>query len=50
MMKHYVVGGGSGLIRNFTEYDPSRVTINSDICATAKGYELLAQRNLEGAV
>ena len=50
LMKLYVVGGGSCLIRNFTEYDPSRVTINSDICATAKGYELLAQRNLGGAV
>lgn len=48
LMKLYVVGGGSCLIRNFTEYDPSRVTINSDICATAKGYELLAQRNLGG--
>ena len=50
LMKLYVVGGGSCLIRNFTEYDPSRVAINSDICATAKGYELLAQRNLGGAV
>ena len=50
LMKLYVVGGGSCLIRNFTEYDPNRVTINSDICATAKGYELLAQRNLGGAV
>ncbi len=49
LMKLYVVGGGSCLIRNFTEYDPSRVTINSDICAMAKGYELLAQRNLGGA-
>ena len=50
LMKLYVVGGGSCLIRNFAEYDPSRVTINSDICATAKGYELLAQRNLGGTV
>ena len=50
LMKLYVVGGGSCLIRNFSEYDPSRVTINSDICATAKGYELLAQRNLGGTV
>ena len=28
----------------------ARVTINSDICATAKGYELLAQRTLGGMV
>ena len=45
-MKLHVVGGGSCLIRNFTEYDPTRVTINGDICATAKGYELLASRTL----
>ena len=50
LMKLYVVGGGSCLIRNFTEYDPTRVTINGDICATAKGYELLATRNIECAV
>ena len=42
LMKLYVVGGGSCLIKNFAEYDPERVTINDDICATAKGYELLA--------
>ena len=50
LMKLYVVGGGSCLIKNFAEYDPSRVTINGDICATAKGYELLAQRNMGGLV
>lgn len=50
LMKLYVVGGGSCLIKNFAEYDPARVTINSDICATAKGYELLAQRNMGGLV
>ena len=47
-MKLYVVGGGSCLIKNFAEYDLARVTINGDICATAKGYELLAQRSLGG--
>lgn len=46
LMKLYVVGGGGCLIQNFTEYDPCRVTINDDICATAKGYELLASGNL----
>lgn len=49
LMKLYVMGGGSCLIRNFLEYDTSRVTINSDICATAKGYELLARRSMGGA-
>ena len=46
LMKLYVVGGGGCLIQNFTNYDPTRVTINVDICATAKGYELLASGNL----
>ena len=46
LMKLYVVGGGSCLIQNFLEYDPERVVINPDICATAKGYELLASRAL----
>ena len=48
LMKLYVAGGGSCLIKNFAEYDPTRVTINGDICATARGYELLAQRSLGG--
>ncbi len=46
MMKLHVVGGGSCLIRNFAEYDESRVTINSDICATAKGYERMLEMKL----
>lgn len=46
MMKLYVVGGGGALIKNFAEYDPSRVTINDDICATAKGYERMAEMKL----
>ena len=50
LMRLYVVGGGGCLIRNFADYDPSRVTINDDICATAKGYERLAQWKLEGQV
>ena len=38
----YIVGGGGCLVRHFGEYDESRVTIDPDICATAKGYETLA--------
>ena len=48
LMKLYVMGGGSCLVKNFGEYDPNRVTINEDICATAKGYELMAARKLTG--
>ena len=44
LMKLYVVGGGGCLIRNFADFDASRVIINDDICATAKGYELLAEQ------
>ena len=42
LMRLYVVGGGSCLIKHFGEYDAGRVTILNDICATAKGYEFLA--------
>ena len=42
----YIVGGGGCLVEHFGEYDNQRVTINPDICATAKGYELLASYRL----
>ena len=45
LMRLYVLGGGSCLIRNFGTFDKERVTINDDICATAKGYEYLAELN-----
>ena len=48
LMKLYVLGGGGCLIRNFGRYDPERVEINSDIHATAKGYEALAKYKLRG--
>lgn len=51
LMRLYVLGGGSCLIRNFGVYDASRVTINDDICATAKGYiaqaDFLAKTGIE---
>lgn len=43
LMRLYVVGGGGCLIKNFGSFDESRVTINDDICATAKGYERMAE-------
>ena len=49
LMKLYIVGGGGCLIRHFGEYDHSRVTINDDICATAKGYEYMAHMKLKKA-
>lgn len=47
LMKLYVVGGGGCLIRNFADCDNSRVFINEDICATAKGYEYMALMTLK---
>ena len=49
LMKLYIVGGGGCLISNFGDFDPNRVTINNDICATAKGYEFLAELRLKKA-
>lgn len=46
MMKLYVVGGGSCLVKNFGSYDSGRVFINDDICATAKGYERMLEMKL----
>ena len=46
LMKLYVVGGGGCLIRNFADYNESRVTVNDDICATAKGYERMLEMQL----
>ena len=46
LMKLYVVGGGGCLICNFADYDESRVTVNDDICATAKGYERMLEMQL----
>ena len=45
-MRLYVVGGGSCILKNFGSYGKDCVTINDDICATAKGYELLAGQKL----
>ena len=46
LMKLYIVGGGGCMIRNFAEYDESRITVNDDICATAKGYERMLEMKL----
>lgn len=46
LMKLHIIGGGGCLIRNFAKVDSSRVKILSDICATAKGYEYMAEMAL----
>ena len=45
-MHLYVEGGGGCLIQNFADYDKKRVTFNTDICATAKGYEVMGECTL----
>lgn len=42
LMRLYITGGGGKLIENFGTYEPDRVTIIGDICASAKGYEQFA--------
>lgn len=46
-MKLYIVGGGSKLIENFGSYEKDRVTLTTDVCATARGYEFLALKQIE---
>ena len=46
LVRLHIVGGGACLVKNFGKYDPDRVEINEDICATAKGYEYLAYQML----
>ena len=47
LMRLYVVGGGGCLIKHFGKYNPGRVFINNNICATAQGYEFLAKARLD---
>lgn len=43
----YVIGGGGCLIRNYTDLaDKTEVTFITDICANAKGYEILAEKKV----
>lgn len=46
LVRLHVVGGGSTLVKHFGKFDPSRVEINEDICAAAKGFEFLAWHKL----
>lgn len=49
LMRLYIVGGGGCLLKNFADLDADRVTINEDICATAKGYEYMANARMRKA-
>lgn len=43
IMKLYIIVGGGLLVKNFGQYDTDSVTIESVICANAKGFEYLTQ-------
>ena len=47
LMRLYITGGGGRLIQNFGTYEPERVTIIEDICASAKGYEQFAMLQMK---
>jgi len=49
LMRLYIVGGGGCLLKHFANLDADRVTINEDICATAKGYEYMANARMRKA-
>lgn len=34
------------MLENFGQYEKGRVTVINDICATAKGYEMMEARKL----
>lgn len=44
LMRLYITGGGASIMRNFA--DMSRVVFIDDICAAAKGYEVIAAKLL----
>lgn len=46
-MTLYVTGGGGCLVKNFYKFNTDRVKFVDDICATAKGYEYLAEAQLK---
>lgn len=47
IMRLTVMGGGACILRHFWSDSDDRVRYIEDICATAKGYELLALNNLK---
>ena len=47
IMRLTVMGGGACILKHFWNGSNDRVRYIEDICATAKGYELLALNNLK---
>ena len=49
-MMLYITGGGGCLVKNFGNVNPDRVKFIDDICAAAKGYEILAEAQMKAGV
>ncbi len=46
-MQLYITGGGGCLVKHFYRYDAERVKFVDDICAAAKGYEYMAEIQIQ---
>ena len=46
LTKMYIFGEGGCLIRNFSKYHESYITLNDDICATTKCHERMLEMKL----
>ena len=42
-----ITGGGGCLVKHFYKYDTERVKFVDDICAAAKGYEYMAEIQIQ---
>lgn len=46
LMRLYIAGGGVSIMKNFAELDFENVVLIEDICAAAKGYEIICLNSL----
>ena len=46
-MPLYITGGGGCLVKHFYRYDAERVKFVDDICTAAKGYEYMAEIQIQ---
>ena len=49
-MTLYITGGGGCLVKNFYRFNANRVIFVDDICAAAKGYEFMAELQMQEGI
>ena len=49
-MTLYITGGGGCLVKNFYRFNTNRVIFVDDICAAAKGYEFMAELQMQEGI